>query len=95
MDWRKYGQVISSQYRQKVILNLLNGPKNPKQIAVKTGLYLSHVSKTLKELATVDLVCCLTPGLKRGRIYKLTSEGEEIARYFKTNAEKQEGHTCN
>jgi len=85
MDWEKYGQVISSQYRQKVILDLLSGPMNPKQIATETSLYLSHVSKTLKELAALDLVDCLTPALRRGRIYRLTSEGEEIARYLKIN----------
>ena len=87
MDWKKYGQVISSHYRRKVILNLLSGPMNPKQIANKTGLYLSHVSKTLSELSSLGLVNCLTPELRRGRIYRITTEGEEIGDYIKKNYE--------
>lgn len=83
MDWKKYGFLISSDYRKKVVISLTEGPLTPKQIAVKTGLYLSHVSHTLKELSSLNIVTCLTPELKRGRIYELTSDGKEIALYIK------------
>jgi predicted transcriptional regulator len=83
LDWKKYGFVISSRYRQKVVRNLMHGPKTPKQISVETGLYLSHVSKTLNELSSLEIVTCLTPDLKRGRIYELTKDGSEIAKYLK------------
>jgi len=89
MDWNKYGQLISSQYRRKVILNLLTGPMNPKQIANKTGLYLSHVSKTLNELSRLGLINCLTPELKRGRIYRITTEGKEVASYIRDHYENK------
>ena len=82
MDWKKYGFVLSSRYRQKVVRNLMHEPKTPKQISIKTGLYLSHVSKTLNELSSLEIVTCLTPDLKRGRIYKLTKDGSEIAKYL-------------
>jgi Mn-dependent DtxR family transcriptional regulator len=40
------------------------------------------VSKTLNELASAGNVICLTPKLKRGRIYELTRDGKEIAKYL-------------
>ena len=83
MDWEKYGFVISSNYRKKVIISLSDGPKTPKEIADETNLYISHVSKTLSELQSVGLVLCLTPTLKRGRVYKLTTNGKEISKYIK------------
>ena len=82
MDWNKYGYVFSSNYRKKVIRALLAGPKTPKQIAIEVDLYLSHVSKTLNELQDHGISLCLTPNLKRGRIYELTKEGKEIAAYI-------------
>ncbi|MGD6810516.1 MAG: ArsR family transcriptional regulator [Candidatus Bathyarchaeia archaeon] len=83
MDWNKYGYIFSSDYRKKVVYALLAGPKTPKQISLEAKLYLSHVSKTLNELQENEIAVCLTPGLKRGRMYQLTKEGEEIANYLK------------
>jgi predicted transcriptional regulator len=82
VDWKKYGYIISSEYRKKVLDSLQKGPKTPKQIAAETNLYLSHVSKTLNELVSFGTAVCLTPELKRGRIYELTKDGKEIAKYI-------------
>jgi predicted transcriptional regulator len=86
MDWNKYGYIFASDYRKKVVSSLLKGPKTPKQIALEINLYLSHVSKTLNELQERGVAECLTPTLKRGRIYNLTEEGREIANYIKENS---------
>jgi len=83
LDWKKYGFIIASEYRKKVVLSLLEGPRTPKQIAMAVNLYLSHVSKTLNELQDHEIVKCLTPDLKRGRIYELTTEGKELAKYLR------------
>jgi predicted transcriptional regulator len=82
LDWKKYGYVVSSHYRKKVVISLLAGPKTPKQIAVEVDIYLSHVSKTLNELSSLDIVGCLTPDLRRGRVYELKKDGIEIAKYL-------------
>ena len=79
MDWKKYGYVLSSTYRQKIVLSLKKGPKTPKQISIESRLRLSHVSSTLKDLSNSDIVKCLTPDLKKGKIYGLTEDGKEIA----------------
>jgi len=83
LDWNKYGYIFSSDYRKKVVCALLSGPKTPKQIAIEANLYLSHVSKTLNELQQKGVAICLTPDLKRGRMYELTKEGNEITIYLK------------
>ena len=78
-NWEKLGFVLAGKYRSHVVEVLKEGPRTPKKISQQTGLYLSHVSKTLKELVNAGLVECLTPNLRRGRIYGLTSIGTEIA----------------
>ena len=47
-------------------------------MAKETGLSISHVSNTLAELLAKDLAVCLTPKLRKGRLYELTSNGKEI-----------------
>ena len=79
VDWPKYGHVIASEYRKKIVSALTKGPKTPKQIADETELYLSHVSHTIKGLMKREIVECLTPQLRRGKIFKLTEDGQEIA----------------
>jgi predicted transcriptional regulator len=82
MDWSKCGYVIASKYRKKVLEALRFGPKTPRQIASETELHLSHTSWTLTELVAQGIVLCLTPQLRRGRLYRLTNEGIEIAEYI-------------
>ncbi|MEM2100119.1 MAG: ArsR family transcriptional regulator [Thermoproteota archaeon] len=79
MDWAKYGYVIASNYRKKVVLSLAKGPMTPKQISMDSKLYLSHVSRILNELLMKKIIECLTPDLKRGKIFALTRDGKEIA----------------
>lgn len=79
MDWKKYGYVLSSTYRQRTVLSLKDGPKTPKQISLQSKLHLSHVSSTLKDLVSNGIVKCLTPDLRKGKIYGLTKDGNEIA----------------
>ena len=78
MRWELYGFVMASQHRIKIVRALEVGPSSPKQISQKTDLHLSHVSKTLKDLETNGVVSCLTPALRRGRMYNLTKEGTDI-----------------
>ena len=54
----------------------------PAVISDKTQLYLSHVSTTLSELTEKNLVICLTPKLKKGRLYDLTKEGRKLLKYL-------------
>ena len=88
MDWEKYAFVIAGQNRTKIILSLLDHPKTPTQISGETQIHTSHVSRGLRELVEQQLVKCITPERKRGRIYYITEIGKEIGLFLKR--EKQE-----
>lgn len=79
MDWNKYGRVVASRHRKSVVETLSKGNRTPKEIAIAAKIPLSHVSNLLSYLTDEDLVVCLTPELKRGRIYSLTQTGKDIA----------------
>lgn len=66
------------------MLALKENALTPATIANKTELYLSHVSTTLSELTDKNLVACLTPKLKKGRLYVLTKEGRKLLQYLNT-----------
>jgi DNA-binding MarR family transcriptional regulator len=80
LNWKKYGRLTTSEYRKKVALSLLRKERTPKEIAADAGLHLSHVSNALKELTEMGLAECLSPDLRKGRVYGLTKEGKTIAR---------------
>ncbi len=75
MNWEKYGRLTTSEYRKKVALSLLAKEQTPKELAVSTGLHISHVSNSLRELTAMGLAECLSPELRKGRVYRLTLEG--------------------
>ena len=67
-----------SKYRSKVLKTLANDTKMPSQIAKDTGIIQNHISNTLRQLKDHDLVECINPEVKKGRLYRLTENGEEI-----------------
>lgn len=79
-DWHAYGFVVGSEYRRSVLGAMEPGARTPKQIAIVTKLHLSHVSTTLNELANEKVVICLTPELRKGKLFQLTDLGREIVK---------------
>ncbi|MEX0656848.1 MAG: ArsR family transcriptional regulator [Nitrosopumilaceae archaeon] len=75
----KLGYVIASNYRKKIILALKDKSMTPAEISKKVSIYPSHISTALKELANKNLVVCLTPKLRKGRLYGLTKEGHKLS----------------
>lgn len=75
------GYVKASSYRKKILKSLEHQKLTPVEMARETGIPLSHVSNTLTELLKKKLVICLTPELKKGRIYDLTREGRSVFKY--------------
>ena len=70
--------IEKSQYRSKVLKTLANNAKMPSQIAKDTGIVQNHISNTLRQLKEHDLVECINPEVRKGRLYRLTDDGEEI-----------------
>jgi len=71
----KLGFVLASKYRMKVIIQLRFSPMTPKLISKRTGIRIGHISKVLTDLAKEDIVRCVNPKTKKGRIYVITELG--------------------
>ncbi len=53
---------------------LRDGPRTPSDIARRTSLQRSNVSRTISELLRHDIVYCVSPELRKGRLYGLAPE---------------------
>ena len=67
-----------SKYRTKVMKSLDGEVLIPTQIAKNSGIRTNHISKVLAELKAHELVECINPVVRKGRLYRLTDKGEEI-----------------
>lgn len=67
-----------SKYRTKVMKTLDGEVKIPTVIAKDSGIRTNHVSKVLAELKAHELIECINPEARKGRLYRLTNKGEDI-----------------
>lgn len=67
-----------SKYRTKVMKSLDGDVKIPTAIANDSGIRTNHISKVLSELKAHELVECINPEVRKGRLYRLTDKGEEV-----------------
>lgn len=56
--------------------------KTPTNIANDIGIRTNHISKVLRELKDVGVAECINEESRKGRLYRLTSLGEEISEYL-------------
>ena len=69
-----------SKYRSKVMKSLECDVKIPTAIAKDSGIRTNHISKVLAELKAHELVECINPEVRKGRLYRLTDKGDEIVK---------------
>ncbi len=69
-----------SKYRTKVMKSLEGEVLIPSQIARNSGIRTNHISKVLAELKAHELVECINPEVRKGRLYRLTDKGDEIVK---------------
>ena len=67
-----------SKYRAKVMKTLEGEVKIPTVIARDSGIRTNHVSKVLSELKAHELIECINPEVRKGRLYRLTDKGDII-----------------
>ena len=72
-----------SSYRTKVINSLDGNVKIPSVIAKDSGIKTNHISKVLAELKAHELVECINPEVRKGRLYRLTDKGEKLVKNLK------------
>lgn len=78
--WTTLGYINSSSYRSKIIKELSERNLTPKQLSEVTKIKFSHISTILKELSDLKLIQCLTPTLKKNRIYTIASKGRNVVK---------------
>ena len=69
-----------SSYRTKVMKSLEDDVKIPSKIAEDADIRQNHISKVLAELRAHELVECINPEVRKGRLYRLTDKGEEVTK---------------
>ena len=72
-----------SSYRKKVMKSLEGEVLIPTQIARNSEIRPNHISKVLAELKAHELVECINPEVRKGRLYRLTDKGDEIVKNLK------------
>ena len=75
--------IEKSKYRSKVLKTLANNAKMPSEISKDTGIVQNHISNTLRQLKDHDLVECINPEVRKGRLYRLTDKGDEVVEKIK------------
>ena len=77
-DWSLLARVRTSSYRERTLL-ALDEPRTPAQLETVLKLRRTHISRSLRELAILGLITCLTPDTPRYRVYQRTTTGERVA----------------
>ena len=77
--------VKKSTYRTKVVKSLAESPKTSTQIADETKINRNNIYYILKQLKDHNIVQCINPEVRKGKLYKLTDLGEEIISYINFN----------
>ena len=70
-----------SKYRTKVMKSLNGDVTIPTAIANDSGIRTNHISKVLSELKSHELVECINPEVRKGRLYRLTDKGDELVKH--------------
>ena len=52
--------------------------KIPSQIAKDSDILQNHISAVLRQLKEHELVECINPEVRKGRLYRLTDKGDEV-----------------
>lgn len=77
MSWNDVSYVIASKTRKAVLLKL-ETPRTPTFLSKELDVNLANISRGLAELEDRNIVVCLTPNQKVGKIYALTKKGTDI-----------------
>ena len=72
-----------STYRTKAMKALEDEVKIPSVIAKDSGIRTNHISKVLGELKDHELVECINPEVRKGRLYRLTNKGDDLVKNLK------------
>ena len=79
----KVKYVSNSSYRVKVLKAIGEDAKMPKEIAKDSGILQNHICNVLRQLKENDIVECINPEVRKGRLYRLSDEGLDVLENLK------------
>lgn len=82
---KEISYVKISSYRTKVMKSLEDDVKIPSKIVEDSDIGQNHISKILAELKAHEMVECINPEVRKGRLYRLTDKGEEVIKNINNN----------
>jgi len=82
---KEISYVKISSYRTKVMKSLEDDVKIPSKIVEDSDIGQNHISKILAELKAHEMVECINPEVRKGRLYRLTDKGEEVTKNINNN----------
>tara|TARA_Y100000310_G_C20640738_1_gene793734 strand:+ start:551 stop:820 length:270 start_codon:yes stop_codon:yes gene_type:complete len=84
-DMKLLSLIKSSKYRKDILISLVSKIRTPTEICKETNIRISHISRFLNELKTNNLIECVNEENKKGRLYKITTNGKRIIDLMKKN----------
>lgn len=82
---KEINYVQISKYWTKTMKSLDGEVLIPSQIAKNSGIRTNHISKVLSELKAHELVECINPEVRKGRLYRLTEKGKTVSKNINTD----------
>lgn len=79
----KVKYVNNSSYRVRVLRSLGEDVKMPTEIANDSGILPNHISNVLRQLRENEIVECINPEVKKGRLYRLSDDGRKVLKEIK------------
>lgn len=79
----KVKYVNNSSYRVKVVKSLGKKAMMPTQIAHDSGILPNHISNVLRQLRENEIVECINPDVRKGRLYRLSEDGVKVFKEIK------------
>ena len=70
--------VNKSSYRVRVLKSIGQSAKMPKEIAHDSEILPNHISNVLRQLREKDIVECINPEVRKGRLYRLSEQGLDV-----------------
>ena len=77
---KEISYVKISSYRLRVMKSLEEEVKMPSEIARDAEIRQNHISKVLSELKAHELVECINPEVRKGRLYRHTDKGVDVVK---------------
>ena len=75
--WDSVSFVKRSNYRE-LVLKAIEKPSNPTKLKKELNIDKAHVSRALQSLIKKKWVICLTPKVRKTKLYQITKSGIEI-----------------